>query len=463
MTSNNDQDNLASLPPHVVYRMTRPNTDFLQEVPLFRGLPESQLEVINRLIELRTYAPDDAILIQGQVNSEIFFVRYGIASVMRQDTPESEANTFAYLHEDDIFGETGLFADGDHHATASVTAFTEVSVFVMQHTHFIKVLNDYHPAALEVARILTERLHFTSDKLIRDPNDRQVHLVIGVGSGAGATMFGSALTTSIAHANPEEATVYTEHPRGKELPAIYQIDTDRRHYRHEAGYDLYIPFGLPRLVTSLQLNLIWERLEDRYKNIIISVPSRILEDAGDLLEQVSSVAIIAHPDQWKPVTRVRQLIHDSPFIKTNNILTVANHSEIVENSAVVDSPFDFIIPHIIELPPVLQTVNMMPRNMLAVMDNIRKRLSIENQVSVYVPETAVTTIERVLWLFKSHFAETEIEQERLSETFYVIRSYVDRDTLNQHWQEFIKEVATCKAKELETPIAIEINHHLSLV
>jgi len=464
MALSNPSDQYTPLAPAIAHKLNRPNPKFLREVPLFRGLPESQLKVIDRLIEIRTFAADETILSQGQVNAEIFFVRYGLARVTRTDTEGNEGNTFAYLHENDIFGETGLFSEGDHHATANVISFTEVSVLVMKHSDFINVLNDYHPAALEVARILTQRLHWTSDRLIRDPNDRQFFLVVGVGPGAGATMFGSGLTTAIAHALPNESTVYTEHPKGKELPKLYGINTHRPHYHHDEGYDLYIPFGLPRLVTSLQLNIIWEQLGERYKNIIMTIPSRILEEAGDLLEQVTGVVLVAHPHQWAEVDEMRQIVEDSPYITTNNIMTVANCSAIEDQAiAQADSPFDFTIPHIIELPTVLQTVTQMPDDALQVMTTIRKRLSIENGICVYLPKEATAVRERVLGLFEEHFKGTQIEQESVSTDFVTISGYVDRDALNNNWRAFLNGVSASKDGALDGKIAIEINHHLSLI
>lgn len=463
MTTAHSREELSALPPHISHKITRPNTEFLREVPLFRGLPESQLRVIDQLIELRMFTPGQAILTQNQVNAEIFFVQYGIASVQRQETPNTLPNTFAYLHEDDIFGETGLFAEGDHHATASVIARTEVSVLVMKHTDFIKVLNDYHPAALEVARILTERLHFTSDKLIRDPNDRQIYLIVGVDSTAGATLFGSALTTAVAQADPSNKTVYTEHPKGKELPKLYGFNTENPHYNHPEGYYLYIPYGLPRLIASLQFNLIWEKIGDRYKNIIMTIPSKLLEDAGDLLEQVTGVVLVASPDQWDKVSKVRQSIKDSPYIKTSNILTVANSNDAAEASTGQESPFDFTIPQAIELPPVLQTINKMPDNFSQLTTSVHNRLAIENRVSVYLPQTANLTVEQTLWLFKDRFPHAEVEQTNAGDGFISISSYIDRDSLNKHWQYFISKIGGSKQNELKTPIAIEINHYLILV
>src|SRR5687767_9704578 len=106
---------------------TKQTVSFLERVPLFAGLKPRQLEALaNRFVE-RQYAPDAAIVTQGQGGEGFFVIVSGKAEVVRErsDGEKIVVNEFGPT---DFFGEMALLDDGLRTASVVATQATECLV-----------------------------------------------------------------------------------------------------------------------------------------------------------------------------------------------------------------------------------------------------------------------------------------------------------------------------------------------
>ncbi|MCA9980054.1 MAG: cyclic nucleotide-binding domain-containing protein [Anaerolineales bacterium] len=473
MTTHDDPTKEApytrGLPPTIWTRLHQDNKLFLAKVPLFRGLPDDQLEPIVDIAESQHYERGEVIIEQGSPNEHIYFLKDGLVGVTRLAENGRGEEVVSYFHGDHIFGEFGLFSSGQHIATATVSALTEVNLIRIQHKAFIDTLNDYHPAALEVARILTQRLQNPTDKLIPASSEQNIYFVMGMNKGAGATTLGSALATSLAKEEPGKI-VYTEYPDGHELPDEFGFGSND-FYHHPANFDVFVPLGMPRLAPAVNVNLILERLQRKYKYVILSLPAKMMHELGDLMEQVDRIILIASPARWLALQDTAELLETSPFMEENSVIRVSNYCYAEYASYPKPEDANFIIPFMVGLDLSKQKTEGLPEQLAAVSDELGSRLSSLNDILIYLPREVensegekVSTgpaLEKLMWIMKGFFGE--VSRMDGEEGFHVIQSRTTAETLNRKWREVVQQVYQIKlALQLEA-IAIEINRNLALV
>jgi hypothetical protein len=459
----------GTLPPAIQARVAQDNKLFLAKVPLFRGLPDTQLEPIVDIAEEQSYGRGDVIIEQGSVNEHIYFLKDGLVGVTRLAADGRGEEVVSYFHADHIFGEFGLFSTGEHIATATVTALTQVNLLRIQHKAFIDTLNDYHPAALEVARILTQRLQNPTDKLIPASPEHNIYFVMGLNKGTGATMLGSALATSLAKEEPGKV-VYTEYPDGHELPDEFGFGSND-FYQHPAGFDIFVPLGMPRLAPAVNVNLILERLQRKYKYVIVGLPAKMLHELGDLLDQVDRIVLVASPARWFALQDTAVLLQSSPFFSEESVIAIANYGYVEYANYPKPEDANFVIPFMVGLDLIRQKSEGLPEALASVSDELAGRLSSLNEFVIHLPremtnadgETVRTTpaLEKLMWIMKGVFGEvSRLDGEQ---GFDMLRSRTNVNTLNEKWRELIQQVYQVKlALRLET-IAIEVNRNLALV
>ena len=100
--------------------VTERTTDFLREVPLFKGLAENSeaLREIFRLMTLKKYKKGDSLLVEGQTGDEFFVLTKGAVSVYKK-TPEGDQYKVVILKSEHhpALGEGGLIEEEPRSAT----------------------------------------------------------------------------------------------------------------------------------------------------------------------------------------------------------------------------------------------------------------------------------------------------------------------------------------------------------
>ncbi|HEY68082.1 MAG TPA: cyclic nucleotide-binding domain-containing protein [Thermoflexia bacterium] len=136
--------------------------DFLNRVPLFRGLKKRQLERLAKRFIPREYAAGKAIVTQGKGGEGFFIVVSGKAEAIREraDGTKAVVNTFGPT---DFFGELALLDDGPR--TASVVATEATQCLVLTRWDFLAALKEDVDMAITILQELAKRFRMALDVL----------------------------------------------------------------------------------------------------------------------------------------------------------------------------------------------------------------------------------------------------------------------------------------------------------
>ena len=136
--------------------------DFLNRVPLFRGLKKRQLERLAKRFVPREYVAGEAIVTQDKGGEGIFIIVSGQAEAIREraDGAKVVVNTFGPT---DFFGELALLDDGLR--TASVVATEATQCLALTRWDFRAVLKEDVDMAITILEEMTKRFRMALDVL----------------------------------------------------------------------------------------------------------------------------------------------------------------------------------------------------------------------------------------------------------------------------------------------------------
>ena len=136
--------------------------DFLNRVPLFRGLKKRQLERLAKRFVPREYVAGEAIVTQDKGGEGIFIIVSGQAEAIREraDGAKVVVNTFGPT---DFFGELALLDDGLR--TASVVATEATQCLALTRWDFLAALKQDVDMAITILEELAKRFRMALDVL----------------------------------------------------------------------------------------------------------------------------------------------------------------------------------------------------------------------------------------------------------------------------------------------------------
>lgn len=135
---------------------------FLQNVPLFQGLNNRQLEHLAKRMVERQYSAGQPIVLQGTGGEGFFVIVSGKAGAFRQrsDGEKIVVNTFGPT---DFFGELALLDDGLR--TASVVASEPTQCLALTRWDFLTVLREDAEMSVIILQELAKRFRRALDSL----------------------------------------------------------------------------------------------------------------------------------------------------------------------------------------------------------------------------------------------------------------------------------------------------------
>lgn len=125
----------------------------LRQLPIFAGLSDTTLALIDSRLTERTVAAGSLLIRQGEPAREAFLVAEGRASVAVDGHPVSSVSV------GDLVGETALLDNGPR--TATVRALTDLRIYVLDPSQFRRLFENPDTARWIAAR-LAERLRRAS-------------------------------------------------------------------------------------------------------------------------------------------------------------------------------------------------------------------------------------------------------------------------------------------------------------
>ncbi len=138
------------------------STLLLRNVPLFAILPETQLQLLTRVVGRKSFPRNSTIMSAGDPTDALFIVISGRLKVMMSDDEGREV-ILAILSQGEFFGEMGLLDDAPRSAT--VIAIEPCELLMISKADFKKCLQENFDICMGVMRGLVKRLREADKKI----------------------------------------------------------------------------------------------------------------------------------------------------------------------------------------------------------------------------------------------------------------------------------------------------------
>jgi len=469
------------------------NISFLEQMSLFHGLPRPEIEAIADKLEERHYARNQVILWQGDPAEYLYLIKRGMVEITRL-CATGHAEKLAYLKPGDVMGEVSLVTGTS--CTATATALSQAHLLLIKREDFDGLLAHHSSIAIGLARILGQRLSSTTARLSRRAVETHLCVLIGVRRGAGCTTLGAAIALALAQMTQGQ-TVYTEYPTPAPLPVLLSLarDAPAGVYHHPGGYDVLISRDEPGWPPNVRATLVLDQLRDCYANIVVGLlegmeqsPSLggIGEKSAYLLEQADQVILVTPPDQasWGCVGELSARLKTMLRPDKSSQFTVVNRASQPGEVTPAAGRAEFDIPFLASLPsPAEQRLDNLPGPLAQAAQALANRLGRTCQIGVYVPTTigvnqsadtsASLALRETLAFMGQLFGGATSNQAQgiwgsesadlVSETIYIVKSYVTQCDLDRHLPAVIEYVESLKDELKQEAMALEVNQKLMLI
>lgn len=141
---------------------TRVSRLLLRNVPLFAGLPDSQIDLLTQVIQRRSFRRGAGIIKSGGSATSLHLIVSGMVQVVVSDRQGREV-ILDILKPGDYFGEMGLLDDLPPSAT--VTARESCEILVLAKRDFAACLKTNANLVLALQRGLVKRLRGANSKI----------------------------------------------------------------------------------------------------------------------------------------------------------------------------------------------------------------------------------------------------------------------------------------------------------
>ena len=160
------------------------SAEILNQIPIFRGLDETECRALAAIAVPEVYHPREYILHEGHTSQHLWIVMAGSCEVLRQwrsgDGTEQRTIQLAVLEPHSNFGEMSFFHPAPH--SASVRAINPLELLSISRQRFDELMSQGSPAACKMAynavSSLAERIRqldeWIIDRARRDASGRKV-------------------------------------------------------------------------------------------------------------------------------------------------------------------------------------------------------------------------------------------------------------------------------------------------
>lgn len=135
--------------------------DALRKVPLFHGIDAGKLRLLAFISDRTQFRSGEHLFEQGDQGDSAYIVLSGSADVLV--ATDKGNRTVATIGAHDIVGEIAILCDVPR--TATLVAQTDLDTLMVSKENFLKLLQEFPEMALEVMRVLAQRLEKTTRDL----------------------------------------------------------------------------------------------------------------------------------------------------------------------------------------------------------------------------------------------------------------------------------------------------------
>ncbi len=140
--------------------------DLLRRIPLLANVDPAQIKLLAFTSERLTYEPGTALFHQGEEGDAAYLVMDGEADIVVQ--APSGPIQIARVERNAFIGEIAILCGVPR--TATVIAHTKLETLKINKDLFFRLVTEFPSMAVEIMRVLAERLDHTTD-LLRDAKD----------------------------------------------------------------------------------------------------------------------------------------------------------------------------------------------------------------------------------------------------------------------------------------------------
>ncbi len=141
--------------------LLKDEVELLRRIPLFSGIDPGKLKLLAFTSERMTFQPGQVLFEQGDSGDAAYVVLSGEADILIDN--ESDRIKVASVHADDFIGEIAILCDIPR--TATVQAAKELDTLKISKEHFLGLLSEFPEMAIEIMRVLADRLAATTLEL----------------------------------------------------------------------------------------------------------------------------------------------------------------------------------------------------------------------------------------------------------------------------------------------------------
>ena len=135
--------------------------DVLRRIPLFANIEPSRLKLLAFTSDRIAFAAGQELFHEGEAGDAAYVIIDGSVSIVK-DTDKGE-EVLATLKKNAFVGEIAILCDVPR--TATVKAVDRIETLKIQKEHFLRLMIEFPEMAVEVTRVLAQRLGKTSDDL----------------------------------------------------------------------------------------------------------------------------------------------------------------------------------------------------------------------------------------------------------------------------------------------------------
>lgn len=147
----------------------------LRGIEIFSSLTHEELSLIERIIHLRTYLPNEVIVSQGAPGVGMYIIQTGVAHVLLE-VPQGEVIHLATLGERQFFGEMSLL-DGTPRA-ASVVSRERTRIIGFFRADLMDLVSQSPRLGLKIIYRLSQLMAMRLSETLRDYRMVQQELLI---------------------------------------------------------------------------------------------------------------------------------------------------------------------------------------------------------------------------------------------------------------------------------------------
>ncbi|MCB0034495.1 MAG: cyclic nucleotide-binding domain-containing protein [Anaerolineales bacterium] len=454
-------------------RLDQDKVRFLRDLPLFEELTLEELVNVADQMELRQYNRNDIILWQGNASNILHIIKSGVVGISYLSADMQGDQIVAYLKQGDLLGEYNLVSDKDYTATASAKALSTVEALLIPHETFRQIMRQHPSVTWGIADMLVQRLVNQQPK--RADSATRLSVVVGVQPLIGRTIVGSQLAAMLGRDN---TAVYTEYPSAQKLIKTFYLDYDEEEdfYSEQDGFDVAISNFAPALPLGLKVTMLYERLSDKYANLVIGIPSRLDDGAVYLLERADQVVLLSTPDEesWQEAEAFQQKIRPYLHPERTAVIKLVNRCRPELAEIPLPQSADFELPYTPDF-------SMQSAAVQEVVAAIADRLGRTNQVSLFIPTTVDVDKEidtsryvqnALAFLGELFGGATSSEAQGVwnsdevglvAERVFIVRSYATKSALDKHLPHILNYVEQIKDELSQEAMAVEVNQKLMLI